>query len=352
MHSRAIRFDVPRLGVAFAAAMLLVRSVGAAGTALPFRNARRSVRPRKRKGHMLKREARSLAFVFLVLSFGSMADAQEAFTIDVPGATSTRVVGLNAQGDVCGGILLNGVRLAFTGSRRADFTDLTTFAYPDSVFTQCRGINAVGQMVGVYQSADTKSHAFVKNGSEFISIDVPGSIDTRGFGIDPRGQIVGRYTSPDAAIHGFVRSPDGAFLTIDVPEAAATEASGITPQGEITGVYRMADGRFHGYILSTDGFHTIDVPGAVNTGTATGGMWMTASGELAGYYQPQAAPPGQNRGWVRLGDATFRTYLFPGATDTCFFNINERGDLGGRYIANGVEHGLYVDRLGRRPPGQ
>jgi hypothetical protein len=223
---------------------------------------------------MVTREIRSLVTAMLVLSFGSMAHAQGAFTVDVPGATFTRVIGLNAQGDVCGGTQLNGVRLAFAASRQADFTDVTTFAYPGSVFTQCRGINAVGQMVGVYQSADTTSHAFVKDGSEFISIDVPGAIDTRGFGIDPLGRIVGRYTSPDGVIHGFSRSRDGAFLTIDVPGAAATEASGITPQGEITGVYRTADGRFHGYILSRNGFETIDVPGAVHTGTATGGVWI------------------------------------------------------------------------------
>jgi probable HAF family extracellular repeat protein len=298
---------------------------------------------------MLIREIRSLIFVFLVLSFGSMAGAQETFTIDVPGATFTRVLGLNAQGEVCGGILLDGARLAFAGSRRADFTDLTTFAYPGAVFTQCRGINAAGQMVGVYQTADGRSHAFVKDGPDFISIDVPGATDTRGFGIDPLGQIVGRYTSPDGVVHGFFRSREGAVLTIDAPAATATEASGITPQGEITGVYRTADGRFHGYILSADGFQTIDVPGAVNTGTATGGMWMSASGELAGYYTP---PGALNRAWLRLTDGTFHTYLLPGSSDTCFFNINERGDLVGRYITNGVEHGVYVDRLGRRPPGQ
>ena len=134
---------------------------------------------RRMRGPRLQREIRSIALALLVLSLGSMADAQEAFTIDVSGATSTRIVGLNAQGDICGLTVLNGARLAFAGSRRADFADLTTFAYPGSVFTQCRGINAVGQMVGVYQSPDAKSHAFVKDGPEFISFDVPGATDTR-----------------------------------------------------------------------------------------------------------------------------------------------------------------------------
>ena len=78
---------------------------------------------------------------------------------------------------------------------------------------------------------------------------------------------------------------------------------------------------------------------------------MSASGELAGYYVPEGGALG-NRAWVRLRDGTFHTYLFPGSVDTCFFNINERGDLVGRYVANGVQHGLYIDRVGRRPPGQ
>ena len=203
---------------------------------------------------MLKRKIRPFAFGFLILSLGRTAYAQEAFTVDVPGATFTRVIGLNAQGDVCGGTQLNGVRLAFAASRQAGFTDLTTFAYPGSVFTQCRGINAVGQMVGVYQSADARSHAFVKDGSEFISIDVPGATDTRGFGIDPRGQIVGRYTSPDGVAtdcfwsearwrrtredekRDGVASRESAMglLHDRRARATATEASGITPQGEIT----------------------------------------------------------------------------------------------------------------------
>jgi hypothetical protein len=299
---------------------------------------------------MLKPKMRALAFQFLMLSWGSVVHAQGVLTIDVPGAVFTRVLGLNAQGDVCGGTLLNGARLAFTASRQAEFTDVQTFAYPGALFTQCRGINPARQMVGGYQTTDTRFHAFVKTGPEFISFDVPGARDTVASGIDPLGQIVGRFTDADGRIHGFFRSGDQSFLTIDVPGAVATEASGITPQGDITGVYTTTDGRFHGFILSADGFEIVDVPSALNTGTPSGGMWMSASGELAGYYRPLGAS--QNEAWVRGSNRTFHTYLVPGSVDTCFFNVNERGDLVGRYIANGVEHGLYIERLGRRPPGQ
>jgi hypothetical protein len=300
---------------------------------------------------MLKREMRSLVLAFTVLSWGSLAHAQGTFTVDTPGATFTRIFGLNAQGDICGATFVNGVRLAFTGSRHAEFGDLTTFAYPGAVFTVCRDVNAAGQLVGFYQSADTKFHAFVRDGAGFISIDAPGAIDTRGFSIDPRGQIVGRYTGPDGHIHGFFQDRDGSFVTIDVPGATATEASGITPQGDITGLYQTPDKKLHVYILSKDGFEAVDVPGAANTGSPTGGVWMSASGELAGYYLPEGGASG-NRAWIRLRDGAFHTYSYPDAADTCFLKSNERGDLVGRYIANGVEHGLYVERLGRRPVGQ
>lgn len=42
----------------------------------------------------------SFALAFLMLSLGSSANAQEALTIDIPGATFTRIIGLNAQGDI------------------------------------------------------------------------------------------------------------------------------------------------------------------------------------------------------------------------------------------------------------
>src|SRR5215813_8184952 len=67
--------------------------------------------------HVLKTEIHSIALTLLVvLSSGSIAVAQGAFTIDVPGATFTRIFGLNAQGNVCGGALLNGIWHGFVAS--------------------------------------------------------------------------------------------------------------------------------------------------------------------------------------------------------------------------------------------
>ena len=150
--------------------------------------------------------------------------------MDVPGATFTRVIGLNAQGDVCGGTQVNGVRLAFAASRQADFTDLRRSPTQARCSRNAVGSMRSGQMVGVYQSADTRSHAFVKDGSEFISIDVPGAIDTRASGIDPRGQIVGRYTSPDGVIHGFFRAATGRSSRSTGPEQPRLKPQGSRPR--------------------------------------------------------------------------------------------------------------------------
>ena len=128
----------------------------------------------------------------------------------------------------------------------------------------------------------------MKDGPEFTSIEVPGATDTVARASIHWGRSWGGIRA-GGSVHGFFRSRDGSFLTIDAPGATATEASGITPQGVITGVYRTADGRFHGFILSADGFETIDASGALHTGSAAGGMSMTASGELAGYYRPADA---------------------------------------------------------------
>ena len=250
---------------------------------------------------------------------------------------------------MCGSILdAAGERVAFVRSTQGEFT---LFAFPGSTLTQCRGINAAGQMVGVHRTPDNKLHGFVKDGDEYLSIDVPGAIDTRGFGIDPSGQIVGKYVGSDGRTHGYLFGRDG-FVTIDVPGAVATEASGIMPDGRITGVYQTPDTKFHGYILSGNGFEPVDVPGAVSTGSANGGLWMSSSGELAGYY-PQALGSSLNRAFLRLGDETFESYLYPGSVDTCFFGINERGDIVGFYRDAALrDHGLFIQRQGRRPPGQ
>jgi hypothetical protein len=72
------------------------------------------------------------------------------------------------------------------------------------------------------------SHGFLYSGGSFTPIDVPGARATQANGINAGGQIVGLYSTPGALpeLHGFLES-GASFTSIDVPGAGATQAFGI-----------------------------------------------------------------------------------------------------------------------------
>src|SRR5256712_3698516 len=102
----------------------------------------------------------------------------------------------------------------------------------------------------------------------FSSIDVPGATFTQAFGINAGGEVVGVYRDATGKQHGFLRSGE-TFTSIDFPGAAATDARGISPGGDIVGTYRQAGEpgvNFHGYLLTRQGeFFHVDFPGHINT---------------------------------------------------------------------------------------
>jgi uncharacterized membrane protein len=70
------------------------------------------------------------------------------------------------------------------------------------------GINARGDIVGSYGSADGRFHGFLLSEGRFTSIDVPGATFTFADGINSEGDIVGAYTTdpklPATTYHGFL----------------------------------------------------------------------------------------------------------------------------------------------------
>ena len=69
----------------------------------------------------------------------------------------------------------------------------------------------------------------------FTQIDVPNARFTRPFGVNASGQIVGVFQDSSGASHGFLRNPDDAYTILDVPGAIFTNASGINARGDIVG---------------------------------------------------------------------------------------------------------------------
>jgi probable HAF family extracellular repeat protein len=76
---------------------------------------------------------------------------------------------------------------------------------PGATQTRIHGINDTGQFVGDYNLNGT--HGFIYSNGRYITLDFPNAIATRATGINNSGQIVGAYTSPTGKIYGFLASP-------------------------------------------------------------------------------------------------------------------------------------------------
>ena len=84
----------------------------------------------------------------------------------------------------------------------------------------------------------------------FTTIDPPGSTGTLALDINAHGDIVGNYVTADGKTHGFLLSK-GIFTTIDVPGAGLlSEANGINDAGVIVGIWGLVTEE-HGSVRET-----------------------------------------------------------------------------------------------------
>jgi hypothetical protein len=278
----------------------------------------------------------ALAAVWLflaVLAWGAWPAAAVSFdTIDVPGSSSTYVMGINQVGQVSGiyyspvdpaddfhGFIFDGIKF-------------TTIDFPGASRTEVSGINDLGHFVGNYY--DGTYHGFVYDGVHYQTISAPGAISTNVKGINNAGVIVGSFNDSQKT-YGFVY--DGAtFTTLDVPGAFRTNAYGINNQGKIVGIYATTVGTTqynHGFVYDGVTYTTIDIPGAVHT-MARG---INDAGIVAGTYVSDLGPPPIYHGFTFDGVSP-TTVDVPGATSTSLYNINNKGRLVGSYDLSG-RHG-------------
>jgi uncharacterized membrane protein len=141
---------------------------------------------------------------------GAFIDTQ----LDFPGAAGalpgSALFGVNARGDLSGVWLpdANGpIEHGFVCPKSAPCFSYDAPA-PGTFFTDGKGINDRGQIVGIYTStADFVDHSYLLSGATFTSFDFPGAQGTDAFGINSAGQIVGRYFATDGSRHGFLATP-------------------------------------------------------------------------------------------------------------------------------------------------
>ena len=90
---------------------------------------------------------------------------------------------------------------------------------------------------------------------------------------------------------------------------------------------------FHGFLLSDGDFTEIDFPASTRTGTNA----INSRGDIAGRY----VADGVSHAFL-LSGGLFSTIDYPGATFTSADAMNQRGDLLGRYTKDGVNHGYVL----------
>ncbi len=115
------------------------------------------------------------------------------------------------------------------------FGHYETYDYPGATVTRVNGINDRGQMAGQWSAAG-RSHGFILEDGETQPIEFPGAVSTRATCINNRGMVAGFYNNADGVFHGFVYR-DGEFATVDFPGALDSAAFGINDAGVIVGTY-------------------------------------------------------------------------------------------------------------------
>ncbi len=183
---------------------------------------------------------------------------------DVPGSTTTILLGLNNAGDFCGSdIPSSGVQGGFVSIGGV----VTEFTVPGAATTLAYQINSSNQAAGYYIDTAGITHGYYRDsdGSIVSPIDPAGSIGTIVFGNNDNNYIVGRYADASGLTHGFVFVPPSTYVTYDVPGSTFTSLNGISKAGLIVGRYLDNSGIEHGIFArfnpgSSDGPATGAVP--------------------------------------------------------------------------------------------
>jgi len=187
--------------------------------------------------------------------------------------------GVNNPGDVVGGYFDDaGNEHGFLV--RKGIVKILDVPFVGSLGTQLSDINNSGVIVGVWIDGAFTAHGFVYQNGAFAHLDYPGALDTFPIGINPQGDIVGNWDTDQSTVgHGFVFTR-GQMFSFDAPGAApdATAANGINARGQIVGGYVDVNGNSHGFLAEGATFTQLDCPGALRTMA-----WaIDSAGQIAG----------------------------------------------------------------------
>ncbi len=173
---------------------------------------------------------------------GYSFDGTTFTSIDVPGADDTFALGLNDAGVIVGFYRLGGVIHGYSFEGMT-FTPINCGSGGSLVY----GINASGKMV----VSNSDGHAFLRDGTTCMNIDVPGASRTAVTGINDGDQMVGFFSGGPLGASGVFRTTT-TIGKVNFPGAQDTSARKINNSGQIVGHYSAVAATFqsHGFLLT------------------------------------------------------------------------------------------------------
>ena len=262
-----------------------------------------------------------------------------------PGASVTRVLGLNGQGQLVGMDDVIRGRHAFL-SDEDSYVSLDRLGILGTHTSFARGINNHGDIVGAYAGSDGKEHGFMLHQGKLSTFDVPlrGAVGTHLNAINDAGVVVGVWIDRAFKGHGFIYQ-DGKFSHLNYPGARDTTPFGINSQGEIVGNWDSDQSSTgHGFMFTSGRIISFDIPSAKPSGTAANGI--NDSGQIVGTY---VGSDGNFHGFIREG-STFTKIDCQGAINTIAWGINAKGQIAGNCDnATGLQGFVASRTLLKRP---
>jgi probable HAF family extracellular repeat protein len=258
----------------------------------------------------MKQIAKSALFLIATVAFtigqDNKSSSPKFIPINVPGAATTVVNGVNNSGVMVGTALVPGEHgFAIVGS------NVITIDVPRAIGTECIAINSAGAIVGTYKTSRLENRGFLYQNGKFTDIG-PGTGFAKATGINDNGEIVGYYGAGDA--QGFLW--DGhVYTTIDVLGAYFTRAEGINNLGQVTLQWDDSTGE-HSSIFDGTTYTGIDVSGAEYTEASAinnFGDVVATWGDANGVRHGAIYHAGQ-----------YHSFQMPGGTNTSAFGINDQ----------------------------
>ena len=246
-------------------------------------------------------------------------------------------------------------------SRSSHWTFSTLDNQNDPTFNQLLGINNRGQISGYFgsgaQGHPNKGYLLVmsRNGTRYQDENVPGALQTQVTGLNDLGVTVGFWSNQNTASQsndnfGFY-SWGGHYATVDFPAAnnatpAVNQLLGVNDSDIAVGFYTDAKGSNHGYIYSITRhrFRSISILGATSV-TASA---INNRNDIAGFYTDAA---GVTRSFVRHWFGRRTTLVYPGASATQAFGINDFGEVVGTYTTGSGNNAKTYGFTWTRPGG-